>query len=445
MEQKKTNKRELTLMEAVRLLIPKLPWILCCGLAAALLAGLATGFLNSPEYSSAVTMYIYTSRQENDGVITNSDLAAAESLTGTCKEILQSNTVLSLVCEQIGSGLTAEELKDMVRISAISDTQLLEIEVTAADPVVAQVAANAFAELGPARIIRVVKAGGVEIVDYAQLPSQPNRPHLAKNMMFALVFGLILSACFFLVRGIHDPVICTEADGEDLLGMTVLSTVREPPKSPNGHLLGTDSPEDMKESYARIRAGLILSAEGEGLILAVTCADATESKSLTAANIAVSFALLGKRTLLIDSDMRNPSQHRLWNMNYLQGLSELLAHTGNESIHDVDGLPLSVMPAGTGTANPSELVCAGGFGSMLASLREKYEYIVIDTPPVNQVSDALVIARQANGVLLTAHAGFTHSKAVEKAEKTLQRSGCKITGIVIDGVKRGHAHENSGR
>lgn len=225
--------QELTLPEVFRILRAKLVWILICGAVVAAVMGMFTACFVAPTYSAYTTMYVYTTQKSQaEGSISNSDLAAAESLAATYQEILQSNTVLSAVCSYVaenweGDRLDADDLEDMIRVSTISDTQMLKIEVTAKDPKQAEVIANAFAAVGPTEIVRVTKAGGVEIVDYAQLPTHADGPHVLKNIVLGMAAGLMAAAVYFLLRGIYDTTIYTENDLDGLTNLPILGSVPE--------------------------------------------------------------------------------------------------------------------------------------------------------------------------------------------------------------------------
>lgn len=200
---------EVTLVEAIHILRAKVKWIMLCGVLAAAVMASFTAFFVAPTYSASTTMYIYTSQTpQTPGSITSSELLAAESMARTCREILLSNCVLSQVRDAVSGDeiteLTTEQLMDMIHISTVSDTQLLKIQVVAHDPVQAKRIADAFSSIGPAEILRITKAGGVEIVDHARLPDQADDPHILKNAIFALVAGWAIASVYFLLRGIFE-------------------------------------------------------------------------------------------------------------------------------------------------------------------------------------------------------------------------------------------------
>lgn len=218
--------RDVTLMEAMHILRGKIFWMLLCGVLAAAVMGAFTAIFVAPTYSTYTTMYIYTSQTpQSPGTITGSELLAAESMAQTCREILRSDCVLSQVCTAVNGesvGLDADDLADMLQISVISNTQLLKVEVTASDPVQAQSIAEAMAAIGPAEILRITRAGGIEIVDFPKLPDGADGPHLLKNAMFALLGGWMAASVYFLIRGIYTAPVPPSAPGRKQQGEETL-------------------------------------------------------------------------------------------------------------------------------------------------------------------------------------------------------------------------------
>lgn len=130
-------------------------------------------------------------------------------------------------------------------------------------------------------------------------------------------------------------------------------------------------------------------------------------KSLTAANVAISFAMLGKKTLLIDADMRKLIQRRLWRTNPTTGLFDFLAKIQDLCIYDVEGISFSIVCTGTIPPNPSELLSSEGMKNFVEECLKLYEYIIIDTPPINMVADAQIVSTFVDGVVLIAKSGNT--------------------------------------
>ncbi len=207
-------------------------------------------------------------------------------------------------------------------------------------------------------------------------------------------------------------------------------------------ILNEDSPFAIREAYVQLRTNLMLSvAAGEKeecKIFSFTSANPSEGKSMTSSNIAVSFAMLGKKTLLMDCDMRRPSIHNLWNLELENGMSNLLTGVGGCILHDVKDLPLSILTAGDIPPNPSELLTSARFTAVLDELKQNYDYIIMDTPPINQVADPQIVAQQSDGVVLVVRSGKTQKKDLLIAEECLKKNNSKLCGIVVNSINMKH-------
>ena len=200
-------------------------------------------------------------------------------------------------------------------------------------------------------------------------------------------------------------------------------------------ILTNDTPYAVREAYVKLRTNLLFSVankkKGETLVFVVTSSNQAEGKSTTASNVAVSFAMMGMNTLLVDLDLRKPNVHRLWNLEMSGGLSNLLTNVGEFEIHDVKDIPLSIITSGDIPPNPSELLASDNFKQVLEDMKKEFQIIILDTPPVNVVADAQIAAHQADGVLLVVRSGSTQNGDIKLAEDALRRSEAKIAGVVI--------------
>lgn len=201
-------------------------------------------------------------------------------------------------------------------------------------------------------------------------------------------------------------------------------------------LLNNETPFAIREAYVKLRTGLMFcmtkDKERACKTIAVTSANPSEGKSLTAANIAISYAMLGKKTLLIDADLRRPTQRRLWKIDISVGLCDFLAKIGQLELAKVRDLPLWIVDPGTIPPNPSELLSSMRMKLFVAEASEQYDYIIIDTPPINTVADAQIISTFVDGVLIVAKSGSTTSDELNAAADAVERAGGNLCGIVLN-------------
>lgn len=203
-------------------------------------------------------------------------------------------------------------------------------------------------------------------------------------------------------------------------------------------LLAESSPFAVKEAYIKLRTNLMFcmtkNKEQSCRIFAVTSANQNEGKSISAANIAVSFALLGKKTLLIDADMRKSTQQKIWGIKKTVGLCDFLAGLGACERYQIEAMPLSLICTGTVPPNPAELLASQKMKALITNMCKDYDYIIVDTPPVNVVADAQILSSYVDGFIIVARSGKTESGDLILAVNTLLRAEGNLCGVLLNGL-----------
>lgn len=199
-------------------------------------------------------------------------------------------------------------------------------------------------------------------------------------------------------------------------------------------VLNSNSSFAVKEAYNAIRTNLLFTQQGEKCpIFVVTSPTANNGKTINATNLAVSFAQMGKKTLLIDSDMRNPTLHKLFSLSSKNGLSEVLAElTDSINVTKTNIENLSVLVAGKIPPNPAELLASPRMDNLLDFVKQHYDCVFIDTPPVNIVTDATVFAQKSTGYVMIAKTDLTNVPDLRLAVGTLKNIGADILGFIIN-------------
>lgn len=191
------------------------------------------------------------------------------------------------------------------------------------------------------------------------------------------------------------------------------------------------------EAYKIIRTGLLfaLSTAQEKSIVC-TSAEPGAGKSTTCSNVAITMAQTGAKVILIDADMRKPTQHKIFRANNAQGLSKLLSGLAamKDTIQRDVVTNLDLITSGPIPPNPSELLGSENMLNLLNRLSEEYDYIFIDTPPVNVVSDAFMLAKKVAGVMLVARQKQTHYEELQKAVESIRALEANVLGVVITDV-----------
>src|SRR6266481_2081031 len=280
-----------------------------------------------------------------------------------------------------------------------------------------------------------LRSSNIRVVDPAMIPSTPARPAKARNVTLAFLVGLVGGIGLALLREYLDNTVKTPDDIETLARLPSLAVVPAfSDSSGNGRrleLVAQHLPKSqMSEAFRALRTALLLSQpDHPPQVILVTSALPREGKTTAAANLAVTLAQLGDKTVLVDADLRKPGVGRLLNLgtgkyaglsSYLAGVSALdLVTVPHPAIPNLAAIPTGPLPP-----NPADLLSSHKLADAIAELRTKYKFIVIDSPPIMAATDAVILSVQADGVLLVVRSGETPKEAFTRTRDLLISVKC---------------------
>nr|WP_315788572.1 polysaccharide biosynthesis tyrosine autokinase [Fischerella sp. JS2] len=291
--------------------------------------------------------------------------------------------------------------------------------------------------------------GNARIVQPAQIPKKPviskTKILLAGGSIFAGVL-LSIAAAFFV--DLIDRSLKTVKETETFFGYILLGLI--PKYKPNNSVSGVQEIEDgvypqviattsprtvVHEAYQMLQANLKFISHRKVRKIVVTSSVTAEGKSEVSANLAAVIAQSGKRVLLVDADMRKPTQHHLWGLINSVGLSHLLVGQGifSQAVQKVTEF-LAVLTAGVVPPNPLALIDSEGMTSLVDIFSENYDYVIFDTPPLAGIADAAVLGKMADGILLVTRPGVLDAPSAAAAKFLLERSEANVLGIVANAV-----------
>jgi capsular exopolysaccharide synthesis family protein len=219
--------------------------------------------------------------------------------------------------------------------------------------------------------------------------------------------------------------------------MALIKTNRKDKSDARSDLvLAKDTPFAVVEAYkaARTNFMFLLSDSGKKEVV-FSSAISEEGKTTTCINLAITFAQTGSRILIIDADMRKPRVHRLMKIPSTPGLSDRLGNlTKQECIYATSFENVFVLPAGTIPPNPAELLASDAMKRLLSELNDSYDYIFFDTPPIDVVTDAAVLASRLHGLILVTRQGYSRKEIMQSAVAALEQVGVTILGILLNDV-----------
>jgi polysaccharide biosynthesis transport protein len=317
-------------------------------------------------------------------------------------------------------------------------------------------------KLKEAGISAGLRSSNIRVVDPAMVPTYPSRPAKTRNIILSFLVGLVGGIGLALLREYMDNTVKTPDDIESLARLPSLAVVPAFSQtngdrsskllkgvSSNGHdkrieLVAQHLPKSQtSEAFRALRTALLLSqAEHPPQVILVTSALPREGKTTAAANLAVTLAQLGDRTLLIDADLRKPGVGRLLDLGSgkYAGLSSYLAGASSldlVTIHHPAIPNLSAIPTGPLPPNPADLLSSHKLADAIAELRTKFKFVVIDSPPIMAATDAVILSVLVDGVLLVVRSGETPKEAFTRTRDLLFSVKCRMLGVVLNAVDPG--------
>lgn len=344
-----------------------------------------------------------------------------QDLTTIESEIADAQQALGEITAPEGTARQAEELRlqGSLRRYEASYTALL----------------NSLEEL---RLTEAQTTDAIAITSVAKVPDGPIRPRVLFNTLLALVVGAMLGLGGAWLREYLDDTIKTPDDIQKLTGLPTLGgVVKLEGDSSDQRLVMRDAPKSPSaEAYRVLRTNLQFSSVDKPLsTILITSSGPGEGKSTTASNLAIAIAQSGKRVILVDADLRRPSQHRMWRLPNNVGLSTaLLDKVGNPSVYlqQSDVPNVRVMTTGSIPPNPAELLNSARMHELIEILKSKADVLVFDTPPVLAVADAPILAGQVDGTVLVIDTGETRREMLTQTLQRLKSVGVLPLGAVLN-------------
>jgi polysaccharide biosynthesis transport protein len=292
-----------------------------------------------------------------------------------------------------------------------------------------------------------VVTNAISVVDAAEPSLFPHEPNLPRNLLIGLAAGLFLGLCIVFVLEFMDDSIKFPDEVERLLGLALMGIIPKVSnaKRADGKSVAMDVHDDPRsniaEAYRSVRTALQFSTpEGAPKRLLVTSTERNEGKSTTAAALAINFAQMGHRVLLIDADMRNPSVHKLLGMSNDYGLSNLLSSEGRgeKLILPSAVKNLSVLTAGPVPPNPVDLLMGPKLLLLLnVTATLGIDYVIVDAPPLLGLADSIVLGNQLQNILFVVQASRTRKSHIKTALRRLRLAGVVPRGVVLTQMLRG--------
>ena len=432
-------------------------------LLVAVLGGAAslayTMYAVTPMYSSSVMFYVNNASPAGDpsGILSTGDVVTSKYLVESYTVVLKTKGTMDEVIAYANSDRSYYEVVGMISAQAVNETELLRVTISSPDPKEAMELVNAIAHVLPERVPTIINNSSAKVVEYGVLPTAPSSPSYSRNTILGAVIAAVFVIGIIVLKELFDVSIKDEDDVERVCTYPILATVPDVSAMKKGkgrkvkakqgdenwaEHIGSKAGFVAVEAYKLLRTKLEYSfVSGKDCrVLAVSSATPSEGKSFSAINLACSLAQLNKRVLLMDCDMRKPTLAEKMSLKKHPGLSDYLI--GKMDFQDVcqryegggSGI-IQVVAAGHTPPNPLELLSSEKMAWTMRNLEKHFDYIILDLPPVGEVSDALVTAKMTDGVLIVVRQNYCSRADLREAVQQFEFVGSKILGVLMNGIE----------
>lgn len=449
------------IMDLFLLFLRKIWWIILGAIVGASAFFCYSKFYMPLEYSSHISMYVQSYKTINTNNSNNfNDINNSKQLINTYIEVLKDDAVMRAVGEKLideygydnvsrnfrmeEDNIVPESLRNTINITSVTDTSALKVVVTTKNADVSASICNIMADVSPDFIKNAVGVGALRTIDTAKAYYTPVAPNVMKNTIMGFICGFIIVAFIVLLIDFFDNTVksaeqITQKYKKPIIGEIQQFSKDKKKGSANSYktLLNKDLPFSIIENYKLVRTNIMFSlSTSNKKIFAVSSANPSEGKSTSIANIAIAFAQMENKVLLIDADMRKSVIHKMFSIDNKSGLSTVIGQmtTFDDTVRKNVIENLDILPAGPVAPNPSELLASENFEKLMETLSEKYDYIIIDTPPVNVVSDALIIKDSIAGLMLVLKYAATTYNDIENCMKKIDIAGINTLGFILNGI-----------
>jgi receptor protein-tyrosine kinase len=405
------------------------------------LAALAYSVAQTPLYQASTRLFISTTSGSSASDLYQGNLYSQGRVL-SYTQLVMGETLAQRTIDRLGLDMTAQELKEKVTAKSKPNTVLVDVSVLDASPVQARDIANAMSD----EFVQVVREletptrgakpeARVVVEQRASIPAKPLVPKTFRNLALGIIVGILSGFGIALLRDQLDNTVKTQETLEELTGTGAVGYI------PFDKNLGTEPAISFDndnsataEAFRKLRTNLqFLTVDHPPRVLVVTSSSPSEGKSTTSINIALALAEAERTVVLVDGDLRRPRLAKYLDVLGSVGVSTVLSGGAalDEVLQQTKFPRLSVLAAGPTPPNPSELLGSLAAEKMLAELRSRFDYVIIDSAPLLAVTDGAILAAKSDGALVVVKAGKTRRDQLSHAIGMLNDVGATLLGAVL--------------
>lgn len=406
-----------------------------------ILAAIAVTMLTTPMYQASTRLYVSSTAGASAADLYQGNRLSQDRVR-SYTELIGGQTLAQRTIDKLGLDMSAANLKKNVTAAAKRDTVLIDVAVRDQSPVRARDIANALSDEFVVMVseLETPRPGAlpdarVVVEQRASIPSAPVIPKTTRNIAVSVALGLLLGLGLAFMRDLLDNTVKKPESLEEITGVSVVGSVPFVKTQRDKPTISFDTDQSwIAESFRRLRTNLqFLSVDDPPRLIVITSSEPSEGKSTTAINIALALAEAENSVVIVDGDLRRPMIDKYLNLLGTVGFSNVLSGVIPlaEALQKTAFPRLTALTSGSIPPNPNELLGSTAARNVLGELREGFDYVIVDSPPLLAVTDGAILSSKSDGALIIARYGQTKRDQLSHAVETLGNVGAQVLGAVF--------------
>ena len=456
---------EYSLQDLIAVMIKRLVLIVLCTSVGLVSFYIMNTYMTKPIYTAYVQLYVNPNEAATADI---NELNYAQKVINTYVHFLRTKTFFRQVIEEGNLIYSPEALQGMTVIDQVGNTEIFQISVSSISAEDSYRIVEAMQTVAPQIIKEIKQTAIISVVDPVTMPLGPSANNVMRNTILGGMLGFLMAAFASFVWELVDVNVKSKEELLKKYSLPVLGTIPNyneyrqrfrflnilPPirklRLKGTTLKGVDSEKKfaVHEAYNEFRANLRFTVyKNDCKKLIISSPVPEDGKSTTSSNIAISIAQTGAKVLLIDCDLRKGKIHNIFNLKSVPGLSDVLSGmaSDDEILLKTKYDNLRVIPLGVIPPNPTELLGSASMEELIKRMEKKFDYIIIDSPPVNVVSDVLSLVSLVDGIVIVVREGITSHPNISNALTKYKLAEANILGFVINGISLNQSKRSRSR
>ena len=445
---------EVNIMYAFGLLLRRLWLLILVALVVGASCAVITKAVEEPTYTLSMT-FIVNNKSEKDlsssgeNSVSYNDMSASAYMANTFVHLMTGRTMCNAIAAECKSyPKTADQVAKMIAVSRKTDSSIIDMTVTASSPEEAYELAQAVKDTYK-DVVRVYSGGSIHLCDEPELPTKPDKSvGTVRNAIIGALAGAVICALIIIIRDSARNTVRSQEDIQNKLQLNVIGEVSQVPSGERFYKKSAHSDRELLitdkacgfafvETYKAMRTKLELLNGRRGYkSFVVSSTGANEGKTTVAVNLSLALAQNGYSVLLVDADLRKPSVLKNLGISNLSGngIADVVngAKNSSDAIKYIEKYKMFVLAGDESITDPTEMLSNAKTGEFIAAAREKFDYIIIDTPPIGIVADAAICAKYTDSSIFVIREDVFTVPAILEAVSDLTQGGTDLAGCVYN-------------